>query len=67
VQDIVYAVDDRQIAGLPGFTAALYLHSPETPVKLDVLRGPQKVSLYVPVLQQYDVENDSSIWTRIAC
>src|SRR5229473_93408 len=58
VQDIVYAVDDRQIAGLPGFTAALYLHSPDTPLKLDVLRGPQKVSLYVPVLQQYDVEND---------
>jgi serine protease Do len=58
LQDIVYAVDDRQIAGLPGFTAALYLHSPDTPLKLDVLRGPQKVSLCVPALQQYDVEND---------
>jgi serine protease Do len=58
VQDIVYAVDGRQIAGLPGFTAALYLHSPDTPLKLDVLRGPQKVSLLVAALQQYDVEDD---------
>jgi serine protease Do len=58
LQDIVYAVDDRQIAGLPGFTAALYLHSPDTPLKLDVLRGPQKVSLCVPALQHDDVQND---------
>jgi serine protease Do len=58
LQDIVCAVDDRQIAGLPGFTEALYLHSPDTPLKLDVLRGPQKVSLRVPALRQYDVEND---------
>lgn len=58
LEDIVYAVDDRQIAGLPGFTAALYLHSPDTPLKLDVLRGPQKVSLRVHALQQDDVEND---------
>jgi serine protease Do len=57
LQDIVYALDDRQIAGLPGFTAALYLHSPDAPLKLDVLRGPQKVSLYVPALQQSDMEN----------
>jgi serine protease Do len=58
LQDIVYAVDDRQIAGLPGFTAALYLHSPDTLLKLDVLRGPQKVSLYVPAVPQDDREND---------
>jgi serine protease Do len=58
LQDIVYAVDDRQIVGLPGFTAALYLHSPDTPLKLDVLRGSQKVSLCVPALQQDDVEDD---------
>jgi serine protease Do len=58
LQDIVTAVDDRQIAGLPGFTVAFYLHSPDTPLKLDVLRGPEKVSLYVPAVQQNDVEND---------
>jgi serine protease Do len=58
VQDIVYAVDDRQIAGLPGFMAALYLHSPDTPLKLDVSRGPQKVSLYVAARQQHDAQDD---------
>ena len=57
LQDIVYALDDRQIVGLPGFAAALYLHSPDAALKLDVLRGLQKVSLYVPALQQNDVEN----------
>src|SRR5260370_32639065 len=58
LQDIVCAVDDRQIAGLPGFTAALSLHSPDTLLRLDVLRGPQKVSLYVPAVRQDDGQND---------
>ena len=69
----VSAVDDRQIAGLPGFTVAFYLHSPDTPLKLDILRGPEKVSLYVPAVQQIVVENDlvnldaHSLLDRWAC
>ena len=58
VQDIVYAVDGREIAGLPGFTAAMYLHSQDTPLKLDALRGTQKVSLLIGAQQQHDVEDD---------
>ena len=58
VQDIVYAVDGREIAGLPGFTAAMYLHSQDIPLKLDVLRGTQKISLRIDAQQQHDVEDD---------
>jgi serine protease Do len=58
VQDIVSSVDSRQIVGLPGFTAALYLHPPDEVLMLDVLRGSQKVSLIVPALQHHDQEDE---------
>ncbi|WP_334270622.1 PDZ domain-containing protein [Edaphobacter sp. HDX4] len=58
VQDVVYAVDGRRIAGLPGFTAALYLHARDKPLKLDVLRGTQKVSLLVSAKLPSDAHDD---------
>jgi serine protease Do len=58
VQDIVDSVDGQQIIGLPGFTAALSLHPQQEPLLLDVLRGPQKISLIVPAVQQHDREDD---------
>lgn len=54
LQDIIEAVDDRQIIGLPGFTAALYLHPANEDLKLEVLRGPQRISVVVPAMQHRD-------------
>jgi len=57
VQDIVVAIDGRPILGLPGLTAALYLHPPDQVVRLDVLRGSQKLSLNVPAIEDQDKED----------
>lgn len=46
--DIVLAVDGHTMLSLLGFTAALYQHSPDQEVKMDVLRGAQKLSFEVP-------------------
>jgi serine protease Do len=54
LQDIVVAVDGRPILGLPGLTAALYLHPPDEVLSLDVLRGTEKIALNVPALQHND-------------
>ena len=56
--DIVYSVDGRRIAGLPAFAAALYLHSPDQALPLEVLRGTEKVSLIVPAVQHHDSADD---------
>jgi serine protease Do len=56
--DVVFSVDGRRIAGLPDFAAALYLHSADQSVLLDVLRGPKKVSLVVPAIQHHDKFED---------
>jgi serine protease Do len=55
LQDIVNTVDDRQVVGLPGFAAALYLHPADEDLKLEVLRGPQRISVVVPAVQRKDV------------
>lgn len=52
VGDIVTAADDRPINTLPGFTGALYLHPVDQVLKLDVLRGSDKRTLFIPVLQE---------------
>lgn len=54
VQDVVVAVDGRPILGLPGFSAALYVHPPDEVVRLEILRGAEKMSLSVPALQHHD-------------
>lgn len=46
--DIVLAVDGHPMLSLLGFTAALYQHSPEQNVKIDLLRGSRKLSMNVP-------------------
>ena len=57
VQDIVVAIDGRPILGLPGLTAALYLHPVDQVVRLEVLRGNQKISLNVPAIEDQDKED----------
>jgi serine protease Do len=54
IGDIVLAVDDRTILGLPGLTAALYRHALDKPLKMRVMRGNQELVLFVPVLEHQD-------------
>ena len=54
IGDIVLTADDRPIETLPAFTGALYLHPSDQVLKLDVLRGDEKKTLYIPVLEEKD-------------
>jgi hypothetical protein len=58
-QDIITA-DDRPIETLAALTAATYLHNPDKPVKLEILRGTdaknnkEKKILYVAAVEKHD-------------
>ncbi len=54
VEDIILAADNRSIATLPGFTGALYLHPTDELLKLEILRGTEKKTLFIPVLEKKD-------------
>jgi serine protease Do len=53
-QDIILSADDRRIETLPSLSAALYLHRPDQVVKLDILRGKERKTLYVPAVEYRD-------------
>jgi serine protease Do len=52
-QDIVIAVDSRNIDSLPRFVASLFLHRHDEPVTMDVLRGTDKVKLQIPAMEAH--------------
>jgi serine protease Do len=54
VGDIVVSADDRPIGTLPAFSAALYLHPLDDLLKLEVLRGSKKKTLYLPAIEKRD-------------
>lgn len=54
IQDIILSADDRRIETLPSLTSALYLHRLDQVVKLDILRGKEKKTLYVPAIEHRD-------------
>jgi serine protease Do len=54
VQDIVVAADDRSVETLPQLSSALYLHRLDQVMKLEVLRGDQKKTLYIPAIEHRD-------------
>jgi serine protease Do len=54
IQDIILSADDRRVETLPSLTAALYLHRLDQVVKLDILRGKEKKTLYVPAIEHRD-------------
>jgi serine protease Do len=54
VQDIVLAIDDHPILGMPDFMAALYLHPADQVLKIDVLRGRSRMSFNIPVKVYHD-------------
>src|ERR1700681_1880794 len=54
VGDIVLRADGRSIGTLPAFTAALYLHRLDESLKLEVLRGTERKTLYIAALEMKD-------------
>jgi serine protease Do len=54
IQDIVLTADDRRIETLPQLSSALYLHRLDQVLKLEVLRGDQKKTLYIPAIEHRD-------------
>jgi serine protease Do len=54
IGDIVVRADGRQVATLPAFTAALYLHPLDQSLKLEVLRGTERKTLYIVALEMKD-------------
>ena len=54
VQDIVLTADDRRMETLPAFSAALYLHPLDSPLKVEVLRGSEKKTLQIPAIEKRD-------------
>jgi serine protease Do len=55
IQDIVLTADDRRIETLPQLSSALYLHRLDKVLKLEILRGDERKTLYVPAIEQRDV------------
>ena len=54
IGDILIRADDRPIGTLPAFTALLYLHPLDEVLKLEVLRGTERKTLFIPVLEMKD-------------
>src|SRR5579862_4071575 len=54
VQDIVLTADDRRIETLPQLSSALYLHRLDKVLKLEILRGEDRQTLYIPAIEQHD-------------
>src|SRR5271166_1388931 len=54
VQDIVLTADDRRIETLPALSSSLYLHRLDQVLKLEILRGDQRKTLYVPAIEARD-------------
>src|SRR5580704_8335883 len=71
--DIIVSADDRPIDTLPALTAALYLHPLDEVMKLVVLRGDEKKTLYVAANEHRDqmdklmdaVDPDQSLVPRL--
>ena len=54
VQDIVLTADDRRIETLPQLSSALYLHRLDQVLKVEILRGDQKKTLFIPAIEHHD-------------
>ncbi|HEY6763984.1 MAG TPA: trypsin-like peptidase domain-containing protein [Candidatus Sulfotelmatobacter sp.] len=54
IQDIVLSADDRPIETLPSLSSALYLHRLDEVLKMEILRGDQKKTLYIPAVEHHD-------------
>ncbi len=58
VDDVVIAIDGRQILGVPDVTTALYVHPIDEVMRIDVLRGETQMSFHVSVKVHHEDIND---------
>lgn len=54
IQDIILSADDRRIETMPSLESALYLHRLDQVVKLEILRGNERKTLYIPAIEHHD-------------
>ena len=54
IQDIIVSADDRRIETLPSLSSALYLHRLDKVIKLEILRGKERKTLYIPAIEKRD-------------
>jgi serine protease Do len=54
VQDIVVTADDRRIETLPQLSSALYLHRLDQVLKMEILRGTERKTLFIPAVEMRD-------------
>lgn len=54
IGDIVLSADDRPTDTLPALTAAMYLHRLDQVMKMTVLRGSERKTLEIPVMENRD-------------
>ena len=54
IQDIILRADDRRIETLPQLSAALYLHRVDKLLKLEIVRGQERKTIYVPAVEEHD-------------
>lgn len=54
VGDIVVRADGRLIGTLPAFSSALYLHPLDEVLKLEILRGTERKTLFIPAIEMKD-------------
>jgi len=54
INDIILSADGRRIETLPSLTAALYLHRLDEVVKLEILRGKERKTIFVPAIERRD-------------
>ena len=54
IGDIVVSADDRRTDTLPALTAAMYLHPLDQVMKLVVLRGLERITIEIPVIEHRD-------------
>ncbi|HEY4903658.1 MAG TPA: trypsin-like peptidase domain-containing protein [Candidatus Sulfotelmatobacter sp.] len=54
IQDIVLSADDRPIETLPSLSSALYLHQLDQVLKMEIRRGDERKTLFIPAVEHHD-------------
>jgi serine protease Do len=57
IQDIVLSVDGRPIESVPEFQSFLFLHESGDKMKMEVLRGKERTTLEIPVIERREEED----------
>lgn len=54
INDVILMADERRIDTLPSLSAALYLHQLDQVLKLEILRGEERKTLYIAAIEHHD-------------